>query len=272
MVDSFAHRAAWWFYLAWLPLMLAPWLLWPRWWRSLRGTLGRESGVRLVVLVMLFALLAFSLISGKRWHYLLPEFPLFALFIARALCDSRSGRPWVPAVSLAVLGAAGVAGAPRLASSLGGLDDAQALAWGGAVAIGVALLLLARRAGPALADVRAVATAALIATSALAVAAEFALREPYDIDAVAAQLARHEREGRPLAIEGDYNGQWHLAGRLRKPLVEVPTAQVAGWLATHPEGRLVFMYRKPEEIPAGTRIDFEQRRYRGQHLAILAPG
>lgn len=41
MVDSFAHRAPAWFYLAWLPLMLAPWLLWPRWWRNWRALPGR---------------------------------------------------------------------------------------------------------------------------------------------------------------------------------------------------------------------------------------
>ena len=109
MVDSFAHRAPAWFYLAWLPLMLAPWLLWPRWWRNWRalpGALRQDSGLRLALLGTLFCLAFFSFVSGKRVHYLLPEFTLFALLAARALAASSVGcraavrwRCWPPRCS-----------------------------------------------------------------------------------------------------------------------------------------------------------------------------
>lgn len=273
MTHSFAHRAPWWYYFAYLPIMLAPWLLWPRWWAGLQRGLMRESGVRLCALVMLVCLLAFTLISGKRWHYLLPEFVPFALLAARALSGSRGTR-WslgVPAATLALYGVAAIVAAPRLSASLGGLADARALYAGGAVAITAAAALPGRHPGAALADVRAVAIATLVAFAALLASADFAMRKPYDVGSVAARIAAYQREGRPVAVEGEYQGQWHLAGRLREPLAEVATADVPRWLAEHPRGRVVYVYERDEALPAGTRIDMPPRRWRGQMLVILAP-
>jgi 4-amino-4-deoxy-L-arabinose transferase-like glycosyltransferase len=270
MAQSFAHRAPWWFYFAWLPVMLAPWLLWPRWWKGLRGPMGSETGTRLALVVVLAAFFFFTVISGKRWHYLLPEFALFALLVARALDGTRGGR-WsllAPALMLAAAGAGAVAAAPRLAARLGGLDDASALVWGGAGALLAAVALLARRADDAVGEVRRTAVATLAAFCALALAFDVAMREPYDVAVVAARLSEHQREGRPVAFEGEYHGQWHLSGRLREPLVEVPRGQAMQWLASHPQGRVVVVYRKAEELPAGAHVELS-RRYRGAWLAIV---
>lgn len=273
MAKSFAHQAPWWFYLAWLPVMLAPWLLWPRWWGGLRRGLLSESGMRFALFGALFCLVFFSFVSGKRWHYLLPEFALFALIAARALADRLAGR-WslvVPALGVLALGVGAIVAAPRLAARLGGLDDASAFYWGGALALIAGAVLLTRRPGPALVDVRRVATAMIVAFTALLAAFDVAMREPYDIDSVAGKLAQFEREGRPIAIEGQYHGQWHLTGRLQRPLIELFTEAVPGWLAQHPEGRVIFVYRDPKEIPPSAHVEYT-RRYRGAWLAILAPG
>ena len=271
MVASFAHRAPWWYYLAWLPLMLAPWLLWPRWWRALRPALMRESGVRLALFGALFCLGAFSLISGKRIHYLLPEFVLFALVVARALAQSQAGR-WglaAPALSLVAVGAAVLAAMPQLSAHYLGTADVAALSWGAAVSLLAGLALLSRRPGAALIDVRRAATAGIVAYVGLLVSFEVAMREPYDLGVVAGKLAQYQREGRPVAVEGRYHGQWTLAGRLREPLAELEGPKIAAWFAAHPDGRAVFVYDRPAEIPAGTRVEYA-RRYRGSWLAILA--
>lgn len=273
MTKSFAHRAPGWYYFAYLPLMLAPWLLWPRWWHGLKRGIGAESGVRLCALVMLLCLAAFTLISGKRWHYLLPEFVPFALLAARALSGSE-GRRWsltVPALTIGLLGVAAVVGAPRLSQSLGGLDDARALYAGGALSIAVAAALLGWRPGAALADVRVVAVAMLVAFAALLASADVAMREPYDVGVVAERIAQYQREDRPVAVEGEYHGQWHLAGRLREPLTELATKDVPQWLAEHPRGRVIYLYERDEALPGHSRIDMPPRRYRGQMLVILAP-
>jgi hypothetical protein len=72
-----------------------------------------------------------------------------------------------------------------------------------------------------------------------------------------------------VAIVGDYHGQWHLAGRLHKPLVEIEVGDLARWLAEHPDGRVLLIHRRADDLPAGLRVVFEQPRYRGGRLAIL---
>ncbi len=274
MVDSFAHRAPAWFYLAWLPLMLAPWLLWPRWWRNWRalpGALRQDSGLRLALLGTLFCLAFFSFVSGKRVHYLLPEFTLFALLAARALAASSVGR-WglaAPALMLAVAGAGALVATPLLGARLDGGIDAAWLQGGGALALLAAAVLATRRPAAALSDVRRVATASVVAAFGLLVGFDGAMRERYDLGAVGARLAQFEREGRPVAIEGNYHGQWTLAGRLRQPLVELPDDGMAAWLAAHPDARGLISYREPAEIPPGLRVEVA-RRYRGAWLALVA--
>jgi 4-amino-4-deoxy-L-arabinose transferase-like glycosyltransferase len=277
MVDSFAHRYPWWFHLAWLPLTLAPWLLWPRWWQGLGRSMWGESGFRLAVLGCLLCLLVFSLVSGKRVQYLLPIYPLFAMLCARALLGSAPGAAappgrWglaVPALTLMAVGVAAFVAAPRLAARLAGLDDSSALFAGGTLALASGLGLLFCRPAAPLADVKHAAIAAAIAWAGLMLSVQIAMREPYDIDQVAGRLAFYEREGRPLAVEADHHGQWTFAGRLRQPPVKVDTREVGAWLHANPEGRLLFSYRQEAEIPADAAVLYE-RHYRGGWLAILA--
>lgn len=272
MASSFAHRAPWWFYLAWLPLMLAPWLLWPRWWPGLRRELLAESGARLLLLSLGVTLLGFSLISGKRWHYLLPQFVPYALLCARALDGSRASRltQWLPGIALLLVGAAAIAARPRIALALGAERGAGAGLWAAAaVAIVAGVLLLRRKPADALADVRAIAVATLLSIAAFFGAADLLLREPYDVARTAAQIAREQAAGREVAIVGDYHGQWHLAGRLHRPLIEIETGELQGWLAAHPGGRVVVIVRRGDQPPTGLQPVFEQRRYRGGRLLIF---
>lgn len=271
MASSFAHRAPWWFYLAWLPLMLAPWLLWPRWWRGLHRGLLDESGARLLLLMLGVALVGFSLISGKRWHYLLPEFVPFALLCARALDGSRGGRlvQWPPAIGLVAVGAAAILLRPRVEAALGGSEGGAALLAAGAVTIVAGLVLLWRRPVNAFSDTRAVAVATLLGTAAFFAAADLLLREPYDVARTAARIAQDQAAGREVAIVGDYHGQWHLAGRLRQPLIEIEADELEPWLAAHPRGRVLLIHRRPDDLPPNLKLTFEQPRYRGMRLAIL---
>ncbi len=278
MASSFAHRAPAWFYLAWLPLMLLPWLPWPRLWRALapaaRQGLLAESGSRLMLFAAGFALLAFSLISGKRWHYLLPEFVPAALLVARIVPAAAARRidRWLPAATLVLAGVALAIAAPRLRALLGSDDAGPVLVGAGLALAAVGIGLGRTRPHEATADLRALATAMVLAWAIGLGTADVLLREPYDVGRTAAQLARHEAAGRPIGIVGDYHGQWHLAGRLRQPLQEVPPGEAAAWLAAHPQGRLVVVHKRDEELPAGARIEHLQPRYRGSRLAIVAPG
>lgn len=271
MASSFAHRAPWWFYVAWLPVMLAPWLLWPRWWQGLRRGLLDESGARLLLLTLSVTFIAFSLISGKRWHYLLPQFVPFALLCARALDGSRANRlaKAVPGVALIGIGIAAIAAAPRAAAGLGDAGARLPLWAAGAFTIVAGLALLRRPLSDALTEARTVAVAMLLSLSAFFIAGDLLLREPYDVSRAAQQIAHDQAAGRPVAIIGDYHGQWHLAGRLHQPLVEIGAGELDAWLAKNPNGRVLLIHRRADDLPGGKRVVFEQPRYRGGRLAII---
>ncbi len=84
IVNSFAHQRPIWWYLPLLPVMLFPWLFWKPVWQGLLKLPQHisDNGVRFCLIWFLVVFVAFSLISGKQPHYLLPIVPAFALLIA----------------------------------------------------------------------------------------------------------------------------------------------------------------------------------------------
>jgi 4-amino-4-deoxy-L-arabinose transferase-like glycosyltransferase len=87
VVHSFAHARPFFWYLPLLPLMFAPWFFLPGIWRGLAALqrAAPDSGVRLCASSAIAILAAFSLVSGKQAHYIVPAVPLVVLLLARAL-------------------------------------------------------------------------------------------------------------------------------------------------------------------------------------------
>jgi 4-amino-4-deoxy-L-arabinose transferase-like glycosyltransferase len=275
MVQAFAHREPAWYYLAWLPVLALPWWPWRAWWPALRRALRRgERGTRFALAGVALPLLGFSLLSGKRFAYLLPELVLMALLAARGL----AGRPPGPctargpglALALAVLGAVALAVAAPMARAVGGWPVLQPWIVAALLTAGLGVAL----AGwPAFADtrgaVRAAAVTSTVAFAALLAGFTLAMREPYDLQGTARQLAAFEAEGRPVAIVGRYHGQWSFVGRLRRPLTEIDADAVTRWLAGHPGGRVLLPTRDAQAAPRGLQV-LERWRYRGGWLLLLA--
>jgi len=85
IAHSFAHARPWWAYLAYLPLLLLPWPALPSTWKALWKFRPADAGDRFVLVWLLGTLLAFSLISAKQPHYILPEIAAAMLLIGRCL-------------------------------------------------------------------------------------------------------------------------------------------------------------------------------------------
>jgi len=93
VVQSFAHREPWWWYLPWLPLLLFPWSLCPGLFaaRHAVGTAQALAARRLLAFTVLSGLLVLSTISGKQLHYLVPLLPLAVLWLALRLPSPSDG-------------------------------------------------------------------------------------------------------------------------------------------------------------------------------------
>ena len=277
MVDSFAHRQPFWWYLPWLPVLLLPWTLWPPVWHALRGGIVAERAGRFLLCWALPVVAALSLISGKQVKYLLPMFPALALLAAGALARVQeapaSGKPRRQGLAAALLAL------PALLFGAAALRDPGARVhwaagieplWGLAFLATAALWWLWRPAGlPGRVQGLALAGVALLVglhVSVLRVAAP-----AYDLRAFAARLAELQAAGHPVAHVGKYHGQFHFPGRLRAPLAVIDPPAVADWARAHPDGYLVLYC---DQMPAPCAGGELLQDYRGDadDLALWAAG
>lgn len=269
MVHSFAHGRPEWWYLALLPALLFPYSAWPPLWKAVFRCRALDPGARFCLAWIVPGLIAFSLISGKQPHYLLPLMPAFALLAAWLLTGPAvSVRRWHVAVAAAGLFLVGglVAAAPLLGGRRG------LPAWVTEVAPGAGLLMLAAGAVFLLFQDRLFGRGAagptLIALSlVLGSHLGFAkvARGAYDLEPIARHVAAAEKEGRPIAWVGDYHGQLHFLGRLRRPFEEIPPGSESLWIRSHPRGKVIQDLRYiPPDVG---RADFT-RPYREDVLAV----
>jgi len=268
MVESFAHRRPFWWYLPLLPLLLFPWFVWPGWWRALahHWRNGLDRGMRFCLAWMLPVFVAFSFVSGKQPHYLIPLFPAFALLTARLLVGRAESRVGLPALLTAVLGGVLILAASGQIDSMRDQVAALPPMWPG-----VALLLLALAAWVAgRRGVKPVVNLALLGTfTAIMVQAVVmaSLKPLYDIKPMAMAIRQVQAEGRPVAHAAKYHAQYQFLGRLEVPLVELRGPEQVRWLAMHPEGYAV-IYLKDRKGFDTIAARYKQA-YRGDAVVLV---
>ncbi|MBK8525229.1 MAG: glycosyltransferase family 39 protein [Betaproteobacteria bacterium] len=269
MVQSFAHKRPLWWYLPLLPIMFFPWLVWPGLWRAYRDLArqGLDRGARFCLAWMLPVCVAFSLISGKQMHYLIPIFPAFALLSARALASSVRGSLWLPAF-LAVLVGAGLYALAlgRVTLPKNSLAELP-LFWPALVLIAVmpALWYWARRSTRLLPVLTVVG---VIFAALLQLSLTSAFHADYDVRPFAGAIRQAQEAGRVVANGDFYHDQFHFAGRLRQPLVAFEDdKKMAGWLTAHPDA-LAVLYLKNDKRLQGLSV-VAVHRYIGGVAALL---
>jgi 4-amino-4-deoxy-L-arabinose transferase-like glycosyltransferase len=254
MVDSFAHARPFWWYAAVLPGLVVPWTVWPPLWRACKRVPGllSDGGMRLGLVWFAFAFVAFSLISGKQLHYLLPEFPALALIAARLLApadaaaevDARALDRWLPGGLAALLGA-GIMVAAKLPLSERAMETVREIepAWGALLILAGALVVAFPAAGPVRQAVR-LASVSAFAVVAVHLAAKPLLAERYDLRPLAAQVAALDRDGKAIAYFGKYHGQFDYLGRLKRPIAPIGLEldDTEKFLKAHPMGVVIAKY------------------------------
>ena len=268
MVDSFAHRRPFWWYLPLLPVLLFPWFVWPGLWKAVarHRRNGLDWGSRFCLAWMLPVFIAFCFISGKQPHYLVPLFPAFALLAARVLAERADSSVGLPALLAAALGGALILAASGQIDAVRDQVEALPPAWPGALLIVLALAVyLAGRRGTA-----PVANLALlgVATMGLAqIAAMHSLGPLYDVKPMAQAIKQVQDEGKTVANAAAYHAQYQFLGRLETPLVELRGANIPVWLAAHPEAYAVVYLKDTQALPA---IDARHKQaYRGGAVVLV---
>jgi 4-amino-4-deoxy-L-arabinose transferase-like glycosyltransferase len=267
VVASFAHQQPFWWYLAILPGLLLPWIIWPSLvkavWRSFRGA-GRpetrqpDAGMRLAGVWVLVALVLLSAISGKRPHYLLPVFPAIAIagaaLAARLADGDLLGRriDMAPVAAITAMLGFVVLAAPEIGARFGAgdLTNDVPVFWSLPLLAAAGLLMIVPPAG---AQARILAVGALSALLIVSVQgiAEPRLSAAYDLGPLAKRLAEAQSKGYTIANYGKYHGQFNFLGRLTKPLVETGDGEIKQFLKDTPKAKIVSYHDriKKDRVP-----------------------
>lgn len=249
MVNAFAHKRPFWWYLPMLPVMLFPWLFWMPVWRGVSGAVQehRDTGVRFCLAWLLPVFLAFCFISGKQVHYLLPVLPAFALLVAKGLKHSGRQRfdQWPLGIATLMVGLALVV-APSYAVRLDLAPWVTGIPlWAGiAVMLAGGALLLVRVETPLKMTYFSAMFVVIVVYVALLQSAGLA----YDIRPLAARLKAYQVQGVPLAHVGEYPGQYQFAGRLIQEPEVINWTGLKAWFMAHPEGRAVVYFGNPKNV------------------------
>jgi|CXWL01.1.fsa_nt_gi 4-amino-4-deoxy-L-arabinose transferase-like glycosyltransferase len=255
VVNSFAHKLPWWWYLQLLPLILLPWLLLKPFWVGLTKFHLQEFGTRFCVAWLLPVLIAFSVVSGKRIHYLLPLIPALALLLAQAL-DSVKTANWrrahVPFMALLFILGLALLLLPWLNAQFHWREELNSvsLLWGFMLCLcAVTMALLA--AQHAQESIFYVCSASLSAMLIISCGFFEIAADRYDTEAPALKIAELMRENTAIGLYGGkYHGQYHFTGRLTQPIKLLPkVTDLHDFANKHQNCYIIVAYANTAAIP-----------------------
>ncbi len=268
MVKSFSHQQPFWFYLAWLPVCLMPWVFQTAFWQSLhqlwqsRGRLlvlnseqekeptqprhegqPRQAGLRFACCAMFGSWICLSLVSGKQAYYLIPAIPMTALCIAWCLGQGSElvtrRQTLLSGIGTCIIGAA-----PPIMSQFSHLNIqrlGESVSWwacGGFLLCGV--MLMFRQQQSLLSFVRLQATSSALVICFVLGGLSQKFWHGFDLQPLATSVKHLSEQRVPMAWFGDYDGQLGFAGRLTEPVTELLDDNALDrWLDEHPQGRVI---------------------------------
>ena len=237
----------WWYYIAFMPFILFPWAYWGGSWKALINGAARagkiDYGRRFCLAWIIPVLLLFTLISGKKVHYLLPVLPAVALYLSSLLASrkglGRSIEMW-PLTILYLVVAAIVGSLPFI------FGPSEPPYWLYSISIFAVIpftmLALAGQFFVRGAQENRVRMISL-QTVFFVIIAHITLFLPasmgYDLKPIAAEIARLQEQGYSIAHNGKYRGEYHFLGHLKKPFDVVYDHTEQQWLEAHPDGYII---------------------------------
>jgi len=238
MVNSFAHRQPFWWYIPFLPLCLLPWISIGTTWRGLK-VVKFDSPMKFLICWSGSSLLILSFVSGKQIHYLLPVIPALALILTRLLTAIEHP---IPNRDLAfmIAGTIAVATMPlfanHISSSYEAVTRGMVADWYVIPLMACGAILIPLSFKRIESSVFAVGTSSILFAIVLMVSARSTIWKDFDYRPMAQAVAQNESG---VAWYGHYQGQLNYLGELRYVHETRSTEDLSQWLAAHPDGFVI---------------------------------
>lgn len=250
LVKSFAHQLPWYWYLERLPLLLLPWLFFkPLWQGALKLNLN-DYGIRFCVAWFLPVFVMFSLVSGKRIHYLLPLIPALALLLARAADEIQDVQKWqkayFPVFMLFIFLVIVATAFPTLNDNFHWVKN---LTLGGKLsAIFAFCILLVMPFGMFSLTTKTVeqiifytVIPSIIVPTFIAACYLETNSSRFDTKPIAEKIAQFQTQNAVAFYTGKYHAQFQFTGRLTQPLMLLDSPEaLQNWAKNHSDGFVLF--------------------------------
>lgn len=261
MVNAFDHQRPVFWYLMFVPLFVMPWVFSPALWRSLKAFLTDKTTTenkRFLLTWIGIVFVAFSFISGKQVHYLLPLLPPIAFLIVASVIKLQSGfrkRDILPVLAganiLTIIPVAlhffAVPIGNQFPNSVHMVEAFQNLNIIPSLIMGVSILAIgfSVKYDDKTKSLMAVAVAMVLLMTGFQGAAQSGAYKNYDLSSFGAEMQKYP--DRPKVFVNNYQGQFGFLARLQKPMDVVVESELPKWIKGHPDGLIVLYTRTPEK-------------------------
>ena len=279
IVDSFAHREPFWWYLAIAPILLMPWLLWPTLIRKLWYNLHKKkhnkkpnNGFRLIFVWATSSIVILSLISGKQPHYLLPIFPALAIAVAILISNFtekdffKPHLDMLPYILLLLVTGFIIFLIPEIGNFFGISEWTNELNRYWAIPlIGFGIVMVIKPPKLGYFRVLSISLISPVLMVSLLAILEPILSKGYDLKPISEYIAKKQREGYLIANYGKYHGQFHFLGKLEHQIFETGDGNIKEWLLKTPRAKIISIQTKiNNEYPEPEYV----QRYRSKYILV----
>lgn len=265
---SFAHaRPIYWYFIV-LPVLLMPWLTLAGFWRQ-KPWQALTQGDKLCLVWFTSVLFLFSLISGKQIHYLLPVFPLVAIWLSARLSPLQfERREPILAIILLILSIAMLLYPMWISKAFRTTAVDSLSSWLALIPFVCACLLLIPNALKQYRVYLCVLSLPLTIIT-LVVFLSPVLKNVYDVKQIGQQIQQLQKENRQVSYSGRYHNTFGFAGRLTEPLEEISLFKPAGLnhLTEHSSDYTLVTVKRPNQYMYQNALFYQP--YRGKILFII---